>query len=381
MDFELSSEQSALRDEIVRFAREELNDDLIHRDADSSFSVEAWKKCAALGIQGLPIPPEYGGAGADALTIMLSMEALGYGCRDNGLLFSLGAQMWSCEMPIVRFGTEEQKGRYLPGLSDGSLIGVQCMSEPDTGSDAFALTTSAVVKGDRYVLNGAKTFITNAPIADVFVVFASTDLAKGFAGLSAFLVDRQTAGVSVGAPFHKMGLRTSPMSEVVFTDCEIGPDHLLGPESAGAAIFNHSMDWERSCILANTVGSMQRQLEACIAYAKERRQFGQPIGKFQAVAHRIVEMKLRLEAGRLLLYRLGWLKREGKPAPLDSALVKLYLGESFMQSSLDALQIHGGYGYLTESELEREVRDAVASRIYSGTSDIQRNLVASHLGL
>ena len=381
MDFELSSEQSALRDEIVRFAREELNDDLIHRDADSSFSVEAWKKCAALGIQGLPIPPEYGGAGADALTIMLSMEALGYGCRDNGLLFSLGAQMWSCEMPIVRFGTEEQKGRYLPGLSDGSLIGVQCMSEPDTGSDAFALTTSAVVKGDRYVLNGAKTFITNAPIADVFVVFASTDLAKGFAGLSAFLVDRQTAGVSVGAPFHKMGLRTSPMSEVVFTDCEIGPDHLLGPESAGAAIFNHSMDWERSCILANTVGSMQRQLEACVAYAKERRQFGQPIGKFQAVAHRIVEMKLRLEAGRLLLYRLGWLKREGKPAPLDSALVKLYLGESFMQSSLDALQIHGGYGYLTESELEREVRDAVASRIYSGTSDIQRNLVASHLGL
>jgi len=374
MDFELSSEQSALRDEIVRFAREELNDDLIHRDA-------AWKKCAALGIQGLPIPPEYGGAGADALTIMLSMEALGYGCRDNGLLFSLGAQMWSCEMPIVRFGTEEQKGRYLPGLSDGSLIGVQCMSEPDTGSDAFALTTSAVVKGDRYVLNGAKTFITNAPIADVFVVFASTDLAKGFAGLSAFLVDRQTAGVSVGAPFHKMGLRTSPMSEVVFTDCEIGPDHLLGPESAGAAIFNHSMDWERSCILANTVGSMQRQLEACVAYAKERRQFGQPIGKFQAVAHRIVEMKLRLEAGRLLLYRLGWLKREGKPAPLDSALVKLYLGESFMQSSLDALQIHGGYGYLTESELEREVRDAVASRIYSGTSDIQRNLVASHLGL
>ena len=381
MDFELSSEQSALRDEIVRFAREELNDDLIHRDADSSFSVEAWKKCAALGIQGLPIPPEYGGAGADALTIMLSMEALGYGCRDNGLLFSLGAQMWSCEMPIVRFGTEEQKGRYLPGLSDGSLIGVQCMSEPDTGSDAFALTTSAVVKGDRYVLNGAKTFITNAPIADVFVVFASTDLANGFAGLSAFLVDRQTAGVSVGAPFHKMGLRTSPMSEVVFTDCEIGPDHLLGPESAGAAIFNHSMDWERSCILANTVGSMQRQLEACVAYAKERRQFGQPIGKFQAVAHRIVEMKLRLEAGRLLLYRLGWLKREGKPAPLDSALVKLYLGESFMQSSLDALQIHGGYGYLTESELEREVRDAVASRIYSGTSDIQRNLVASHLGL
>ena len=381
MDFELSPDQRAIREEIVRFARAELNDDLLHRDVDSSFSVESWKKCAAIGIQGLPVPTGYGGAGADALTIVISMEALGYGCRDNGLLFSLGAQMWSCEMPIVRFGTEEQKRRYLPGLSDGSLIGVQCMSEPDTGSDAFALTTSAVRDGDRYVLDGAKTFITNAPIADVFVVFASTDPANGFAGVSAFLVDRETPGVTVGAPFHKMGLRTSPMSEVVFSGCAVSSDHLLGPEGAGAAIFNHSMDWERSCILANTVGSMQRQLESCIAYAKERRQFGQPIGKFQAVAHRIVEMKLRLEAGRLLLYRLGWLKREGKPAPLDSALVKLYLGESFLQSSLDALQIHGGYGYLTESELEREVRDAVASRIYSGTSDIQRNLVASHLGL
>jgi alkylation response protein AidB-like acyl-CoA dehydrogenase len=381
MDFELTLEQRTLREEIVRFARDELNDDLIRRDADSSFSTEAWKKCAALGIQGLPVPAGYGGVGADALTIMLAMEALGYGSRDNGLIFSLNAQMWSCEMPIVRFGIEEQKRRYLPGLCDGSLIGVQCMTEPDTGSDAFALVATAVRKNGRFVLNGAKTFITNAPVADVFVVFASTDRTKGFAGLSAFLVDRNTPGVSVGAPFHKMGLRTSPMSEVVFSDCEVAEDQLLGPEGAGAAIFNHSMDWERSCILASTIGSMQRQLEQSIGYAKERRQFGQPIGKFQAVSHRIVDMKLRLETARLLLYRLGWLKRAGKPAPLDSALVKLHLSESFTASSLDALQIHGGYGYLTESELEREARDAIASRIYSGTSDIQRNLVASHLGL
>lgn len=381
MDFELSAEQRTLRSEIVRFAREELNDDLIDRDADSSFSVEAWKKCAAFGIQGLPVPSEYGGAGADALTIMLAMEALGYGSRDNGLIFSLNAQMWSCELPIVRFGTEEQKQRYLRGLCDGSLIGVQCMTEPDTGSDAFSLTTSAVKKDDRFVLNGAKTFITNAPIADVFVVFASTDKAKGFAGLSAFLVDRETPGVSVGPPFHKMGLRTSPMSEVIFSDCAVAADQLLGPEGAGAAIFNHSMDWERSCILASAVGSMERQLEQCIAYARERHQFGQPIGKFQAVSHAIVEMKLRLETSRLLLYRLGWTKQRGKSAPLDSALVKLHLSESYLQSSTAALQIHGGYGYLTESELEREVRDAIAGRIYSGTSDIQRNLIAAHLGL
>ena len=381
MDFRLTDELRRLREEVVSFAQNELNDDLIRRDADSTFDVEAWKKCAAFGIQGLPVPHEHGGSGADALTIMLTMEGLGYGSRDNGLIFSLNAQMWSCEMPILRFGSEEQKQLCLPGLCDGSLIGVQCMTEPDSGSDAFGLRTSAVKEGDRYVLNGTKTFITNAPVADVFVVFASTDPAKGFAGLSAFLVDRRTPGVSVGAPFHKMGLRTSPMSEVVFSDCEIDVDRRLGPEGAGAAIFNSSMDWERSCILASAVGSMQRQLEQCIAYARERRQFGQPIGKFQAVAHRIVDMKLRLEAGRLLLYRLGSMKQNGKQAPLESAMVKLYLSESFMSSSLDALQIHGAYGYMTESELEREVRDAIASRIYSGTSEIQRNIVASHLGL
>jgi alkylation response protein AidB-like acyl-CoA dehydrogenase len=381
VEFTLSDEQRGLRDEIVRFSTDLLNDDLTRRDAECTFSLEAWKRCAAIGLQGLPVPEEYGGAGADALSIIVAMEALGYGCRDNGLIFSLNAQMWSCETPIVRFGSEEQKRRYLPGLCDGSLIGVQCMTEPGSGSDAFSMQATAKRTDEGFTLNGTKTFITNAPVADVFVVFASTDPAKGFAGISAFLVDRDMPSVAVGAPFHKMGLRTSPMSEVVFTDCEVAAVALLGPEGAGAAIFNHSMDWERSCILASVVGTMQRQLERAIAYAKERRQFGQPIGKFEAVSHRIAEMKLRLETSRLLLYRLGWLKHNGNPAPLDSALVKLHLSESFLQSSLDTLQIHGGYGYVTESEIEREVRDAVASRIYSGTSDIQRNLIAAHLGL
>ena len=381
MEFTFSDEQRGLRDEIIRFSTEMLNDDLTQRDAESTFSLEAWKRCAAIGLQGLPIPKEYGGAGADALTIILAMEALGYGCRDNGLIFSLNAQMWSCETPIARFGSEEQKRRYLPGLCDGSLIGVQCMTEPGSGSDAFSMLATATPTTEGFTLNGTKTFITNAPVADVFVVFASTDAMKGFAGISAFLIDRDTPGVMVGAPFHKMGLRTSPMSEVVFTGCEVTSSALLGPEGAGAAIFNHSMDWERSCILASAVGTMQRQLERAIAYAKERKQYGQPIGKFEAVSHRIAEMKLRLETSRLLVYRLGWLKQNGKPAPLDSALVKLHLSESFLRSSLDTLQIYGRYGYMTESEIERDVRDAVASRIYSGTSDIQRNLIAAHLGL
>jgi alkylation response protein AidB-like acyl-CoA dehydrogenase len=381
MDLEPTSEQRALYDEVVRFARENLNDDVTRRDANHEFSTEGWKRCADLGIQGLPVPEEYGGGGADVLSIMLAMEALGYACTDNGLIFSLNAQMWSCEIPIVRFGTEAQKLAYLPGLCDGSLIGVQGMSEPGSGSDAFSLTTSAEERDDGFVLNGSKIFITNAPIADLFVVFASTDRSKGFAGLSAFIVERDAPGLTIGRPFDKMGLRTSPMSELVFSDCRVSATNLLGKPGGGMAIFNSSMDWERSCILASAVGTMQRHLERSVAYAQERQQFGQPIGKFQAVSHTIADMKVRLETARLLLYRLGWLRDRGRTTALESAMVKLYLSECFVRSGMDALQIHGGYGYMQETEIERDVRDAIGARIYSGTSEIQRNIIAAHLGL
>jgi alkylation response protein AidB-like acyl-CoA dehydrogenase len=284
-------------------------------------------------------------------------------------------------MPILRFGREDQKRRYLPGLCDGSLIGAHAMTEPTTGSDAFALRTTAVKCGASYVLNGSKTFVTNAPVADFFLVFARTDPAKGAFGLAAFLVGRDTPGVTLGRELHKMGLRTSPMAEVVLENCEVAADAMLGAPGGGMALFNHSMDWERGGILACAAGTMERQLERCTTYARERRQFGRAIGKFQAVADRIVDMKLRLETARLLLYRLGWLKTMGKPTKVESPMVKVYLSECFLQSSLDAVQIFGGYGYMAEYELEREVRDAVGSRIYSGTSDIQRNLIASALGL
>ena len=381
MDFSLTEDQKRYREELVRFARAELNEDLIRRDADEAFDREAWKRCAAVGIQGLPVPEEYGGGGADPLTVMVAMEALGYGCRDNGLLFSLNAHIWSCEMPLVTFGTEEQKRRYLPGLCDGSLIGVQAMTEPGSGSDAFSLETSATPTGDGYVLRGTKTFITNAPVADLFVAFARTDPDKGLAGLCAFLIDRETGGVSTGPPIHKMGLRTSPMSEVVFDDAEVPASALLGPEGGGMAVFNSSIEWERSAILASAVGTMQRQLERCVEYTRERKQFGKPIGKFQSVANKIVDMKLRVETARLLLYRLGWLKGQGRKAGMDAALVKLYISECFVQSSLDAIQVHGAYGYTTDLEVERDLRDAIGSRIYSGTSEIQRAIAAGGLGL
>jgi alkylation response protein AidB-like acyl-CoA dehydrogenase len=381
MDFDLTDEQRMFRDEVIRFARAELNQDVVTRDARSSFAEEEWHKCAKLGIQGLPVPSEYGGQGADPLTIMVAMEALGYGCRDNGLIFSLNAQMWACEMPILLFGTEEQKRTYLPGLCDGSLVAAHGMTEPGSGSDAFSLSTTAEKRGERWVLNGSKTFVTNAPIADLFVVFATTDRKKGWAGLCAFLIEREAPGLSVGEPLHKMGLRTSPIAELFLDNCEVPSASLLGKPGGGMSTFNSSMEWERSCILASTVGAMQRQLERCIEYAVERKQFGQPIGRFQAISHKIVDMKLRVEAGRLLLYRLGWLMSQRKATPLDSALVKLYLSESFVSSGLEAIQVHGGYGYTAEYELERDLRDAIGSRIYSGTSEIQRNVAAAFMGL
>ena len=380
MDFSLTPEQLAYQEAVAGFAAQ-LPDDVVERDAGAVFSRESWRRCAEFGLQGLPVPEEYGGAGADALTLAVALEALGYACKDNGLIFSLNAQLWACALPLVRFGSEEQKRRYLPALCDGSSIAAQAMSEPGSGSDAFGLTTAAQPRDRGYVLSGSKTFVTNAPAADLFLIYATTDAAQGFAGVNAFLVERGTPGLDVGQPLGKMGLRTSPMSELFLDSCEVGDESLLGRPGAGMAVFNLAMLWERSLILAGSIGAMRRQLERCIDYAKERRQFGKPIADFQAVSHRIVEMRLRLDAARLLLYRLAWSLGRGEATALDSALVKLYVSESYVQSSLDALQIFGGYGYMTEYELEREVRDAIATRIHSGTSEMQRNIVARHLGL
>lgn len=381
MDFSWSDDDLALREAIVKFARRELNEGLVERDRKGEFSHEAWKKCAEFGIQGLPILEEYGGRGADILTTILALEALGYGCRDNGLTFAVAAHMLSCEVPIWKFGSEEQKRRFLPKLCSGEWIGVHAMTEPDAGSDAFALKTRAERKGDRYILNGRKTFITSAPIADLLLIFAGVDLTKGANGVAAFLVEKGTPGLLVCRELEKMGLRTSPMGELVLDNCEVPAEALLGKEGAGATIFNTSMEWERSCILAPQLGAMQRQLERCVQYARERRQFGKPIGKFESISNRLADMKVRLETARLLVYKVGWLKRHGKQAALEAAMAKLYVSECAVQSNLDAVQIHGGYGYMTEFELERELRDSIAGTIYSGTSEIQRLIIAGCLGV
>ena len=381
MEFAWSEEQLEFRASVLRFAESRLNQDLIARDREGAFRRDLWQECAQFGIQGLPIPEAYGGSNADVLTTMLAMEALGAGCRDQGLLFSIHAHMWAVELPILAFGTPEQKERYLPKLGDGTWVGAHGMSEPESGSDAFGLRTEAVRKGDHYVLNGTKMFVTNAPEADLFVAFATVNRRRGMWGVTGFLIERGTKGLSVSKKIGKMGLTTSPMGEVIFEDCEVAVENVLGSEGQGAAVFNHSMGWERSCILASTVGAMERQLASCLSYVKTRQQFGKPIGNFQLVASKLADMKVRLETSRLLLYRAAWTQAHGGMNAVDAAMAKLYVSESAVQSALEAIQIHGGYGYMTEFEVERDLRDMLGARLYSGTSEIQRLVIARGLGL
>jgi alkylation response protein AidB-like acyl-CoA dehydrogenase len=382
MELSLTPEQQALRTEIVRFARAELNDDIVRRDRDHVFPRDLWLKCAEMGLQGLPVPQEYGGSALDAVSCAVALEALGYGCRDGGLVFSVCAHLLSCVVPLWRFGSEEQKRRYLPGLCDGTLIGVHAMTEPDSGSDAFALRTRAERDGDGFRLSGTKTFISNGPIADVVIVFAVTDAAKGyFGGVTAFLIEQGTPGFQASGNIEKMGLRTSPLGELTFDNVYVPAEATLGGIGGGAAVFGHAMDWERVCLFASHVGIAERLLEKSIAYARTRAQFGQPIGKFQAVSHKIADSAVALEAARLLTYRAAWRLEHAKNASMDAAMTKLFVSETLVRIAQDAMQIHGGYGYAVELEVERGLRDALGSTIYSGTSEMQRNIIARWLGL
>ena len=381
MDFSLTADQRELTEAATDFARRELNQDLAKREDAGEFSWEAWRKCAKFGVQGLPVSAELGGADADILTTALVMEALGYGCHDNGLLFSLNAQMWSVELPLLTFGTTAQQQAYLPGMVTGDLIGAHGMTESGSGSDALHMNTRAERHGDHYRLDGAKQYITNAPVADVVLVYAVDANRPGLSGISAFLVNAGTPGLTVSSSFEKMGLRTSPMGEITLHDCLVPVESRLGPEGAGMSIFNSSMEWERSCLFASIAGAMRRQLDACVEYARSREQFGQPIGKFQAVSGTLADMYVRLEAARSLIYRVACLKGQGRSAPAEAAAAKVFTSEAWVRSSQDAIQVHGAWGYLKDAGIERDLRDAVASTIYSGTSEIQRVVIARMLGL
>jgi alkylation response protein AidB-like acyl-CoA dehydrogenase len=382
MDFSLSEEQKILRDTVVRFASKELNEGMIERDRDQVFARDLWLKCGELRLQGLPVPEEYNGSGLDPLSTAIALEALGYGCRDSGLVFSICAHLLSCVVPIWRYGSEEQKRRYLPKLCNGELIGVHAMTEPGSGSDAFSLLTKAVPHNGGFRINGTKMFISNGPVADVVIVFALTNPDKGYyGGVSAFIVEKGAAGFHAGRKFDKMGLRTAPLGELVFEDVVVGSDAVLGGVGGGATVFTHAMDWERTCLFASHVGTMERLLEKAVQYANSRKQFGQSIGKFEAISHRVANMKVQLEAARLLVYKAASQIGKSKTVSMDASIAKLFVSESLVSAARDTVQIHGGYGYMVEYEVERAMRDALASTIYSGTSEMQRSIISRWLGL
>jgi len=382
MDFAVSDEQKAFRETIVRFARRELNRDVGARDRDQTFDQEGWRKCGEMRLQGLCIPEELGGLGLDPLSTAMALEALGYACEDSGLVFALCAHLLPCAVPIWKHGTEEQRQKYLPGMCRGDIIAANSMTEPNSGSDAFAMKTRAVPDRDGFRLNGTKMFTSNAPVADLLVLFAMTDPEKGYhGGCTTFLVEAKTPGVSVPRKIEKLGLRTSPLGEVVLEDAWVPASAVLGGVGGGSTLFTHSMDWERSCLFAFNVGVQERLLEGSIEYARTRQQFGKPISQFPAIANRIADMKVRLEAARLLVYSAAWRLERSRTAALDAAMAKLFVSESLVEASLGAVQIRGGYGFMTEYQVERALRDAVGSTIYSGTSEMQRNIIARWLGL
>jgi alkylation response protein AidB-like acyl-CoA dehydrogenase len=381
VDFALSDEQQALFDSVAAFGERVVAPEAGQRDREGRFDRGVWDRCGEQGLCGLCIGEEFGGSGADALTTGVALEALAYGGRDAGLLLSLGAHLTIGAKPIELHGTEEQKRRYLPKLVTGEWIGAFGITEPDAGSDTAAITTSAVRDGDSWVINGTKTFITNGPVCDVFTVVARTDPeASAGAGMTAFIVERGTPGLAVGTVLDKMGNRSSPTSEMILTDVRVGDEQRLGEE--GSALWKvgfECFDWERTVMIASAIGGMARSLEESIAYAKDRHAFGKPIGAFQAVAHKLAEMKIRLESARLVLRQAAWLKDQGRPHMLEASMAKAYVADCALANADQAIQIHGGWGYIKDFPVERAWRDAKLSSLGGGTTEIQKVIISRML--
>lgn len=381
MDFSYTAAQRELYDGVLRFAREQLNHGVLERDRERRFPEKEWRLCGEFGLLGLCVPAEYGGMGLDHLSTALALEALGRGCEDMGLVFALAAHQLAVSRPIVDGGTEELKQRVLPKMCSGEWIGANAITEAEAGSDVFALRTRSEPVGEGYRLTGTKSYASNGPVADIFLVYANSAPERGYLGIDAFVVTRDAPGVTVGQPIDKMGLHTCPVSSVYLDEVQVTAAERLGSSGGGAALFTDSMMWERSCLFASYVGAMERQLQAVVDHAAQRKQGRRAIGRYQAISHRVADMKLRLESARWLLYRACWLRDRGEDAVLEVALSKLAASEAAVQGGLDAVQIFGAVGYSSELAIERMLRDAVPGTIFSGTSEIQRNLIASRLGL
>ncbi|MCC6489417.1 MAG: acyl-CoA/acyl-ACP dehydrogenase [Candidatus Hydrogenedentes bacterium] len=382
MDFSLTDDQRQLRDRMAKFAQLELNSGAIERDRDQVFSHDLWKRCGEMGLQGLPVARDFGGEGLDPLSTAIALEGFGYGCRDAGLLFAVCAHLLACAVPISLHGSGIVKKKYLPGLCNGTLIAVNGMTEETSGSDAFHMASRAVSDGNGYRISGVKTLATNGPIANLAVVYAVTDEKKGaHGGITGFVVETETPGLRQSQRFDKLGFRSAMMGRLVFEDVFVPKENVLGGVGGGSTIFTQSMEWERICIAACHVGAMQHLMERAIEYARTRTAQGSPIGKYQAVSHKIADMKIRVETTRLLVYHAASRIGKARDNAMNASMVKVYASECLQKTALETVQIFGGHGILTENELERALRDSIGSSIYSGTNEVQRNIIASWLGL
>lgn len=378
MDFSWTPEQLALRESCRRFAEKEIAPGAARRDqaGEGKFDWEAWRKTAEFGLLGFPIPEQYRGSGVDPLDLCIAMEGFGEGAGDQGFTTSVAAHMVICEIPIWEWGTESQREKYLPKLCSGEWVGAFALTEPNAGSDAASIVTKAQRKGDHYILNGSKTFITNGPIADVIVVLATVDRSKGSRGITAFIVEKGCPGYSVSRTLEKMGMRASPTGELVFEDCVVPVENRLSEEGKGFSVAMSTLEWERVSTLPCLAGYAERRLKEAIGYAKQRVQFGQPIAEFQAIQHKLADMKVWLELSKLMLYKVAWMKKNGIPAQMEASIVKLFLTETHQMAARHAFQIHGGYGYMKEYAVERDIRDSMPITIGGGTSEIQRSIIA-----
>jgi len=377
MNFKLSEEHEMLRKMVRDFAENEVAPTAAERDEQERFDREIWEKMAELGLAGIPWPEEYGGIGSDYLAYVIAVEELSRVCASTGV--TLSAHTSLAGWPIYKFGTEEQKHKYLKPMAQGEKIGAYGLTEPGSGSDAGAMKTTARLEGDHYILNGSKIFITNGGIADFYVVFALTNPEDKHKGTSAFIIEKDFPGFSVGKKEKKLGIRSSPTTEIIFEDCKVPKENLLGKEGEGFKIAMMTLDGGRNGIAAQAVGIAQGALDAAIAYAKERHQFGKPIAYNQGIGFKLADMATQVEAARLLTYQAAWLESEGLPYGKESAMSKLYAGDIAMKVTTDAVQVFGGYGYTKDYPVERYMRDAKITQIYEGTQEIQRLVISRML--
>ena len=377
MDFKLTEEQELIRKNIREFCEKYVEPIAAEIDENSRHPAELFQKLSEGGWMGIPIPVEYGGAGADYLTQIIAVEELSRSCSSTG--FTVSIHVGICCTLILLFGTEEQKKKYLIPLAEGKHLGAFVLTEPGAGTDVLAATTTAVLDGNDYVINGNKTFTSNGPIADTYLVFAWTDKAAGRKGMSAIIVPKGTPGMKAGEHFRKMGLRSSQTSEMIFKDCRVPKENLLGKEGMGLQMAMSGFDSGRIGIAAQCVGILQAALDESIRYSKERVQFGTPISRHQAIAWMIADMGTDLAAARFLTYYAAWLKDQKQPFSKEAAMAKLFASEAVMKHTTKAVQIYGGYGYCKGAKVERLFRDAKFTEIGEGTSEAQRMVISANV--